>query len=261
MMNMQRVLKGMLVIGLATASLAAMQQSAASVVIAGTRVIYPENEAEVTVKLTNDGKTPALTQIWLDLGDPDAAPSTIDVPFTVTPPVARIDPGRAQTIRIIYTGEPLPKDKESVFWMNMLEVPPKPGADIAESNTLQMAYRTRIKLFFRPAGLKAGDAATAPSRVVWRIQQTGATKSIQASNPSPFHVSLASVEVKGGGRTARFDLGGMIGPGETKSFPLTGDVPAGADTKVIYHAINDYGGAIDAEAPLGASTEGSVKAP
>lgn len=257
-MNLKRAFSGALVLGLAAASLQALQEASASVVIAGTRVIYPEKEAEVTVKLTNDGKTPALTQIWLDRGDPNAAPSTIDVPFTVTPPVARIDPGKAQTVRIIYTGEPLPKDKESVFWMNMLEVPPKPGADMAETNSLQMAYRTRIKLFFRPADLKSGDAAVAPGRVVWRIEQAGGSHTIQATNPTPFHISLASIEVKGGGRTARFDEGGMIGPSETKAFPLKGDVPTGGGIKVIYHAINDYGGAIDGEAPLGASADSAT---
>ncbi|MDQ8024215.1 MAG: fimbria/pilus periplasmic chaperone [Moraxellaceae bacterium] len=260
-MSMKRLLFGTLAMALATASVTAPQPVNASVVIAGTRVVYPESESEVTVRLTNDGKTPALTQTWLDRGDPNAAPSTIEVPFTVTPPVARIDPGKAQTIRIIYTGEPLPKDKETVFWMNMLEVPPKPGDDMAESNTLQMAYRTRIKLFFRPAGLKASDAAAAPARVVWRLHQAGSERSIQASNPSPFHVSIANLEVKGGGRSARFDEGGMIGPGETKTFPLKGEVPAGSDTRVMYHAINDYGGAIDGEAPLGASAAAQTPAP
>ena len=47
----------------------------ASVVITGTRVIYPEMEREVTVKLNNDGNTPALVQVWLDDGNPKTLPS------------------------------------------------------------------------------------------------------------------------------------------------------------------------------------------
>jgi P pilus assembly chaperone PapD len=31
----------------------------------------------------------------------------MDVPFTVTPPISRIDPPRSQTLRIVYTGEAL----------------------------------------------------------------------------------------------------------------------------------------------------------
>ncbi|UNK48144.1 fimbrial chaperone [Lysobacter sp. S4-A87] len=222
----------------------------ASVVIAGTRVVYPAQEREVTVKLTNDGKTPALTQIWLDRGDPDAAPSTIDVPFTVTPPVARIDPGKGQAVRIIYTGEALPQDKESVFWFNLLEVPPKPGADALEANVLQMAFRTRIKLFFRPSSLKAAGAADAPAQIRWSLVKDAGRDAIQMHNPTPYFVSFASVDVTGGGRTARFTDGGMVAPGETRAFALQGEVPMASAAKVTYHAINDYGGPIDGEAGL-----------
>ena len=38
----------------------------ASVVIGTTRVIYQEKDREVTVRLTNDGKHPALVQAWID---------------------------------------------------------------------------------------------------------------------------------------------------------------------------------------------------
>lgn len=234
---------------LAAGGLCALNANA-SVVIAGTRVVYPAQEREVTVKLTNDGRTPALTQVWLDRGDPDAAPSTIDVPFTVTPPVARIDPGKGQAVRIIYTGEAMAQDKESVFWFNLLEVPPKPGADAAGTNLLQMAFRTRIKLFFRPSSLKAADAAAAPAQIRWSLVKDAGRDAIQAHNPTPFFVSFATVDVSGGGRTARFTDGGMVAPGETRAFALQGDVPTASTAKVVYHAINDYGGPIDGEAGL-----------
>ena len=40
--------------------------SLASVVIQGTRVIYPESAKEVTVKMVNEGRSPLLVQSWLD---------------------------------------------------------------------------------------------------------------------------------------------------------------------------------------------------
>lgn len=219
----------------------------ASVVIAGTRVIYNAREREVTVKLSNEGQLPALTQVWLDLGDPRASPATIPVPFMVTPPMARIDPGKGQTLRIFHTGEPLPQDRESVFWLNVLEVPPKPK-DQGDSNQLQLAFRSRIKLFFRPAGL-AGSAQDAPRQVEWRLRPEGGQVSLEARNPTPYFVSFSALELTGTGTPARFDEGGMIGPGETKVFPLTGAAPTGP-LKLRYHAINDFGGAIEGESPL-----------
>ena len=97
----------------------------AGVVISGTRVIYQAKEREVTVKLSNEGDAPALVQVWLDTGNPNAMPDESKVPFTLSPPLFRLDPKKGQSLRLIYTQEPLPQDKESLFWLNVLEVPPR----------------------------------------------------------------------------------------------------------------------------------------
>lgn len=246
---MMRTLKTALAAAVLALGPAAALQAQASVVIGGTRIIYNASDRETTIKLSNEGKSPALTQTWIDKGDPKATPASIDVPFSVTPPVARIDPGKAQTLRIIHTGEAMPLDKESVFWLNVLEVPPKPTAEEAEANKLQMAFRSRVKLFFRPAGL-TGRADEAPAQVVWRLVQAGQRTALEGRNPSAFHVSLSAIEVAAGGKTARFDDGAMIGPGETQVFPLAGELAPGPDAKVRYQALNDHGGAVTNEAPL-----------
>jgi len=248
---MMRSFKTTLTAAVLALGFAGAMQVQASVVIGGTRIIYNADDRETTIKLSNEGRSPALTQAWIDKGDPKAAPSSIDVPFSVTPPVARVDPGRAQTLRIIHTGEPMPQDRESVFWLNVLEVPPKPTAEEAEANKLQMAFRSRVKLFFRPAGLKRG-ADEAPAQVHWRLVQMGDRTALEGRNPSPFHVSFSALEIVGNGKAAQFNDGGMIGPGETKAFPLSGEVPRGPDARVRYEALNDYGGAVKREAPVDA---------
>jgi chaperone protein EcpD len=221
----------------------------ASVVIAGTRMVYNAESSEETIKLSNEGKSPALVQAWIDTGDAKAAPSAVDVPFVVTPPISRIDPSKGQTLRVVYTGEALPQERESVFWLNVLEVPPKPGPDKADANKLQLAFRSRIKLFFRPAGLK-GLAEKAPTEIRWRLVRAGNRSSIEACNPTSFHVSFTAIEISAGGKTAPFDDGGMVAPGETKIFPLKGDVSGAVDAAVHYHALNDFGGPIDGVAAL-----------
>ncbi len=228
----------------------------ASVVIAGTRVVYRASEAEETIRLSNEGAAPALVQAWVDAGDATAAPSAIEVPFTITPPIARIDPKKSQTLRLVYTGEPLPQDRESVFWLNMLEVPPKPGAELAGANTLQLAFRTRIKIFFRPTGLP-GSAGEAPARIVWRLMRSGDQLAVEAHNPTPYHVSFTRVAVHSGNEMATFDDGGMVEPGASKVFPLKGGIGAPAGVQVRYRALNDFGGPIEGEAPL---TQGANEA-
>ncbi|UBM08289.1 fimbria/pilus periplasmic chaperone [Cupriavidus metallidurans] len=233
---------GMLVLGLTGSA------AHASVVLGGTRVILDAKDKEATIRASNEGKTPALIQTWVDKGDPKASPTSIEVPFTVMPPVARIDPSKGQTLRVLYTGEPLPTDKESVFWLNVLEIPPKATGDLAEANRLQLAFRTRVKLFYRPTGL-VGTASEAPSRVTWRIKPAGKTLALEATNPTAYHVSYAGMDVSAGGKTIRNQEGGMVGPGETKTFPLDGEAGLGADGSVHYRAINDWGGPIEGDAP------------
>lgn len=111
--------------------------SIADIVISGTRVIYKSDQKSVNVRLENKGNNPLLVQSWLDTGDDNAEPGSITVPFTATPPVSRIDAKRGQTIKLMYTASTsLPKDRESVFWFNVLEVPPKPDAEKVANQSL-----------------------------------------------------------------------------------------------------------------------------
>ncbi|WP_213296951.1 fimbrial biogenesis chaperone [Paraburkholderia sacchari] len=219
----------------------------ASVVIAGTRVIYNAADSEVTLKLSNVGKSPALTQVWLDKGDPKADPSKLDLPFVLTPPLARIDPGKSQTIRIAYTGEPLPADRETLLWFNMLEVPPKPTAEQAGPNYVQLAFRSRLKFFFRPAGLP-GKSDDAPGKLMWRMGTHDGKPALLVSNPTPYHVTIIEAHVGEGSHAPKFDEGGMVAPGAQLALPLS--AAPGAGGKVSFTTLNDYGGPMKSEAAL-----------
>lgn len=225
--------------------------SEASVVIGGTRVVYPAQDKEVTVKLTNEGKKPALVQVWMDDGDEKSTPDSAKVPFTISPPIFRMDPGKGQAVRVVYTKEPLPAGKETLYWVNVLEVPPKSSAD-SDRNLLQFAFRTRIKFFFRPPGLP-GDPATAPDQLRWKLVPGEAGKGIalQVSNPSPYYVNFAHVGFKAGERSYMERGGGMVAPGGTSTFPITQLASRpGGEVKAVFDVINDYGAIGRHEQPL-----------
>lgn len=200
--------------------------SLASVVISGTRVIYPSDAKEVSVKISNGGRSPVLLQSWIDNGDADAKPSSIKVPFVLTPPMNRVESGKGQTLRISYAGGSLPMDKESVFWLNVLEVPAKSQAKI-EENRLQLAFRSRIKLFYRPAGLQ-GNANEAVNALTWSSQGNR----VQAANPTPYFVSLVNLSVNG----KKLDHA-MVAPRSTMTLDLAGN----AGSKISGSFVNDYG--------------------
>jgi chaperone protein EcpD len=213
----------------------------ADVVITGTRVVYPANARDVSIKMTNGGTKPALVQAWVDRGDPSQLPENSDAPFVLTPPVSRVDANRGQTLRLMFTGAELPQDKESLFWLNVLEVPPATTVDAAE-NELQLAFRSRIKIFYRPANLP-GLAIEAAEQLHWRVVPAAGGWALECSNPTPYYISLVSVGMTVAGRTHNSKEGGMVSPGGKASFPLT-DLSGkpGADVQVDFTAINDYGG-------------------
>lgn len=219
---------------------AAVGAAHASIVITGTRVIYPANAREVTVKLNNNGDEPELMQAWIDDGDINMGAQTKVMPFTLLPPISRIEPGKGQTLRMIYTGAALPQDRESVFFLNVLEIPPKPTTEQAgRKNMLQMAFRTRIKIFFRPKGL-VGTADDAPGQVTWQVVPDGKGYAVHADNPSAYSVNIVRCVVKADGKDYQSE-GGMVPPKST-ALLLVPDLHAlPASPQIIYTAVNDYG--------------------
>lgn len=204
-------------------------QVQAGVIINGTRVIYPGDDSEITVQVTNNGKRPVLVQSWLDTGDSQATPDTITTPFVLTPPINRLDVGKAQSLRVtaISTAS-LPQDRESLFWLNVLEIPGRPGTDFKAENYLQLAVRSRIKFFWRPASLREG-VTSAPKSLGWSASAQG----LKVTNPTPYYISLATVTI--GGKTTEVD---MVDPFSSRIFP---DIRSERGNTIKAEWIDDYG--------------------
>ena len=248
---MKRVLRNLLAVTV-TAMFAWAGHAQASVVVTGTRVVFPSSEREVTIKVNNVGTTPALVQAWIDKGEAGVSPDKIDVPFTLTPAMFRLDPAKGQTMRLIYSKTPLATDKESLFWLNVLEIPPKAKSGSDDTNQLQLAFRTRIKVLFRPAELQ-GQADQAPGQVTWQVVKAPNGYRLKGTNPTPYFVNFGDIELVCGGEKLSAG-GGYIKPGESEEFPVAGlkGLPNAA-AQVRYSFINDFGAGVDGEAPVGAA--------
>ena len=218
----------------------------AALVIRGTRIIYPAQEREVSIQLENKGQDPILVQSWLDLGDATVAPSDIQVPFTLSPPIFRMDGDKRQVVRMVYGGNALPQDRESVFWINFLEVPPK----AAGANYLQFTYRTRLKVFFRPQSL-TDEPGLAPQKMQWSVVTEGGQRYLEARNPTPFFVSLFQAKLVVDGSKPVEVAVDMVQPFSSERFPLKQQAHAfKAGALLQFQAVSDFGGTIDVEARL-----------
>lgn len=235
---------------LALALLLACSAAQADIVIQGTRAIFKAEEQETTVQLRNEGRTAVLVQAWLDNGEEDASPGQIEVPFVMSPTLFRLEPGKGQALRILYAGEPLPADRETLFWLNVLEVPPKLQNRSDNASSLRFVVRTRIKLMHRPAGLP-GNAQQAPAQLQWALQAGSPDKAVlKAVNPTAYVVNLNHVELKAGGRTFSAGLEHVL-PGESALFPVKDTAGhALANATVVYSSLNDWGGVEAHEAAL-----------
>lgn len=197
----------------------------ADIVVDRTRILYPAVAREVSVNLTNPADTPRVVQAWIDSGDARVAPEYSDVPFSVTPPILRIEPGKGQALRIAFhpaQGQGVATDRESVYWLNVLSIRPTPSG-----NHLNLAFRTRIKLFLRPETLR-----TPPMPLQWRVLSRSPLQ-LQARNDSAYHVTLSQVTWRVGGAEYRNDDPPMIPPKTAWLLPLQGVPPAPAGAGVL----------------------------
>lgn len=212
-------------------------QAALSVV--GSRFVYDEQAQMLTIRLGNTGEQPILAQTWLDNGDPRVDPSLLTVPFVVSAPLVRLDPQHTQSVQLRYTGEKLPGDRESLFWINFLEVPRLPAN---RGHLLRLSYRLRMKLLFRPPGL-SGSAAMAARQLIWRLSSAGV---LNVVNPSPFYVSITAL------RQGQTDLPPTVQSITVEPFGRASVVlPGGRNGSLIeYDFVDDSGETVSVRASL-----------
>ncbi|AIS11022.1 molecular chaperone [Pseudomonas chlororaphis subsp. aurantiaca] len=223
-------------LALASAMTLFASMASAGITLDGTRVVFAAPAKETSVVVRNQGSNDIMIQSWVE---PDSSGPATDVPFAITPPLVRLGGSKQQTLRILYQGQGLPTDKESVFWLAVQEIPQKAKND----NTLQIAIRQRVKLFYRPANLP-DNAANAAKSLQWKLVEQGGKTALSVTNPSAYHVSFSgsTVTLRNGTNTGSATAE-MLAPGATRVVAIKGSAGArsGAAT-VEFDSINDYGG-------------------
>ncbi|QIP92017.1 Fimbrial periplasmic chaperone SfmC [Serratia fonticola] len=197
---------------------------AGGIALGSTRVVYPADARQVSLAVNNsDEHNRYLIQTWVEN---EAGKKTED--FIVTPPLFVSKPKSENTLRIIYSGEKLPQDRETLYWLNNKAIPSINKDEAKDNNVLQIAILARIKLFVRPAGLTE-KSADAPSML--NFNRSG--DSLNISNGSPFYVTLVNMSI--GGRNVDTT---MVPPKSSARVAL----PKGMVTGILsYQTINDYG--------------------
>lgn len=235
---------------LAAALAVQASMACASVVMPNTRVIYNGGAQEHSLQFTNEDASPSVMQVWADSGNEKSTPKTADGPFLVMPPIFRIEPKSGQTVRLVFTGKNLPQDRESVFYLNTLQIPSL-NAAYADQNQMLVILRNRVKIFYRPDGIE-GSAQKAQEKLEFRVEGQGGALRVAAENHSNYYISLVNGQLFCGSRTATF-AADMIAPHARAQWNVKGSCPPDetpARAKVSY--IDDYGAMRPLEVPVSA---------
>jgi P pilus assembly chaperone PapD len=208
------------------------RQALAAIALDRTRVIFDGSQQSVSMNVSNQNKQlPYLAQGWVE----DEAGNKIQSPLTVLPPVQRIEPGKPSQVKVqaLPAAKQLPQDRETIYYFNLREIPPKSS----KPNTLQIALQTRIKLFYRPAAIAIDKNAAPPQE---RLTLTKQGDKYVVNNPTPYYVTLVDASTKRG-------TGGGVKGFEPVMVPPQGSMPlsvsassVGENPVLTY--VNDYGG-------------------
>lgn len=214
-------------------SILAAQHADAAIALDRTRVIFNGAEKSVSLNISNENKQlPYLAQGWIE----DADGNKVTTPMVVLPPVQRIEPGMKSQIKVL--GLPavnrLPQDRETLFYFNLREIPPRSD----KPNTLQIALQTRIKMFYRPKAITVNkDESAAP----WQEQLTLTLQEGQylVNNPTPYYVTIVDAASMLKGKTVFGFEPLMVAP---KSQSMLKVSASALGNKPVLTYVNDFGG-------------------
>ncbi|KHN51565.1 fimbria/pilus chaperone family protein [Pectobacterium fontis] len=139
-------------------------------------VIVEEDDGEGAINLNNTDTFPVLLLTTLQDIEQDK-----DKLLIVTPPTARVEPGKTQRVRFMLTTK-TPLKTERLKRVVFEGVPPQEK----NKNVVRMTVRQNLPIIIRPTGLAHDDAPW--KRLVWSLKEG----KLSVHNPSPYVVRLGS---------------------------------------------------------------------
>ncbi|NHR04860.1 molecular chaperone [Chromobacterium haemolyticum] len=233
--------------------------SQAGLLAESTRVVFAAGSAEQSLQLVNLNPYPVVVQAWVDDGRLESGPDAVgaaEAAVMPIPPIFRLNPKAQISLRLIATGVPLPADRESLFWLNLYEIPPARTDLPADSQTLTVTLRTQMKLFMRPAKLTS-SVEDLPGLLSFALEQGVGGLRLRIDNPSPYYATFRSLEVACAGGEAQAPAADMLAPRTGETLVLAAPLPCAAEAvEVRFLLVGDDGNPVAGRAALRTSASG-----
>nr|WP_315417928.1 molecular chaperone [uncultured Pseudomonas sp.] len=229
---------------LAMALLGASQvQAASSVLIWPIDPVLEADQQASALWLENRGTETANLQVrvfaWRQNGFDDQYQNQRDV--IGSPPVARIEPGQKQLVRLTRTKD-VPPGQELAYRIIIDEIPAPRQSGAEDGKTaasIQFQMRYSVPLFAYGAGLWSKEDLTRQRDpkgagvpdLTWRKVAEGGRSYIEIRNQGAVHARLTDVAVKQGGqnRPVTEGLMGYVLPGATMRWPVPEPLASGQE--------------------------------
>lgn len=195
-----------------------------------TRLVFRGEDKSISVDLKNaNDKLPYLAQSWVE----DEKGNKITTPLTVVPPVQRIEASGTGQVKIqsMPALASLPQDRETLFYYNVREIPPKSE----KPNTLQIALQTRIKIFYRPQSLSKIDMQH-PWQYKVTLNRSG--DGYRVANPTGYYIVFSNASSHVDGTPGKGFMPIVLAP---KSDVMLGVKSAELGNSPVLTYVNDYG--------------------
>ncbi|EJD6081264.1 MULTISPECIES: fimbrial biogenesis chaperone [Providencia] len=123
------------------------------------------------------------------------------LPFIITPPLFKLEPGKAYDWRILFSGnaDSLPKDRESAYIVKFRAIPPKKidtDEEVKGDNKktdFTAIQAIHFKVYYRPKAFEKLLIEDAQKKLSFRVEGN----ELVVKNDSPIYMALDSFEVAG----------------------------------------------------------------
>ncbi|HEJ9059001.1 TPA: molecular chaperone [Serratia fonticola] len=214
----------------------------AGVIVESSRVVYSAADRERSFLMSNGNNYPVIVQVWIDNGEPDGTPEmAVDVPVLPLPGIFRLEPGDKKNLRLLGTQIKQPQDRESLYWLNIYEIPPTDAKLPPGVSAVKVAVRLQLKMFYRPQHLKLVVDKLTELQQFSLIRQPGVLK-LKVDNTSPYFAAFGVAKLTGAGKSRELDVG-MLAPFSQKTVDIGGEDSWQPDS-ISYILINDDGNGV-----------------
>lgn len=211
------------------ALLASLSAHATGMVPETSVVIVEQSDGEGAINLKNTDDVPMLL-----LTNLQNIPDDSQTLLAVTPPAARVEPGKSQRVRFIVTA-PQPLKTERLKRVVFEGVPPQGKG----ANVVRMTLRQNLPVIIRPAGLEKDLAPW--KHLIWTLNGSNLT----VNNPSAYVVRLGQGVRTLPGNADWVLPNSYILPGQTLTLLAQQGRPVGAVQQVRISPATTWGYSVD----------------